>query len=188
VRRLQPSAWNAHRPTTNSEHVRTTLRGIGDTVGAAPTREAPVLAEAVRAMALSAPDGLKALRDRASAAAGLRRRVSPARISALDVADLEETEDGFKITIRRSKTDQEGHGVTIAIARGITACPVKAIKARLRAAGIGEGPLFRPVAKGGRLGAERLTDQSVCKIVKAYAERIGLKATDFGAHSLRAGF
>jgi hypothetical protein len=25
-------------------------------------------------------------------------------------------------------------------------------------------------------------------IVKAYAERIGLKAADFGAHSLRAGF
>jgi hypothetical protein len=37
-----------------------------------------------------------------------------------------------------------------------------------------------PVAKGGRLGAERLTDQSVCSIVQAYAERIGLKAADFG--------
>jgi hypothetical protein len=45
-------------------------------------------------------------------------------------------------------------------------------------------PLFRPVAKGGRLGAERLTDQSVCHL----AERIGLKAADFGAHPLRAGF
>jgi integrase len=89
---------------------------------------------------------------------------------------------------RRSKTDQEGHGVTIAIARGVTTCPVKAVKAWLQAAGITEGPLFRPVAKGGRLGAERLTDQSVCNIVKAYAEQIGLKSTDFGAHSLRAGF
>jgi integrase len=48
--------------------------------------------------------------------------------------------------------------------------------------------LFRPVAKGGRLGAKRLTDQSVCDIVKAYAERVGLKSADFGAHSLRAGF
>jgi site-specific recombinase XerD len=44
------------------------------------------------------------------------------------------------------------------------------------------------VAKGGRLGTERLTDKSVCDFVKAYAARIGLKATDFGAHSLRAGF
>src|ERR1700686_40147 len=87
----------------------------------------------------------------------------------------------FKVTIHRSKTDQEGHGVTIAIARGVTTCPVKPVKAWLQAAGIIEGPLFRPVAKGGRLGTHRLTDQSVCSIVKAYAERIGLKAADFGA-------
>jgi hypothetical protein len=77
---------------------------------------------------------------------------------------------------------------TIAIARGVTTCPVKAVKAWLQAAGINEGPLFRPVAKGGRLGAERFTDRSVCKVVKAYAERIGLEATDFGAHSQGAGF
>jgi hypothetical protein len=75
---------------------------------------------------------------------------------ALDAADLEETEDGYKITIHRSKTDQEGHGVTIAIARGVTACPVKAVKAWLQAAGISEGPLLRPIAKGGRLIPQRL--------------------------------
>ena len=72
--------------------------------------------------------------------------------------------------------------------RGGATCPVKAVKAWLQAANISDGPLFRPVAKGGRLGAQRLTDKSVCDLVKAYAERLGLKATDFGAHSLRAGF
>jgi integrase len=117
--------------------------------------------------------------------AGAFRR---SELVALDVADLEETEDGYKITIRPSKTDQEGHGVTIAIVRGHPACPVKAVKAWLRAAGITEGPLFRPVAKGGRLGAERLKAEAVCDIVQAYAARLGLKASDFGAHSLRAGF
>jgi site-specific recombinase XerD len=44
------------------------------------------------------------------------------------------------------------------------------------------------VAKGGRPGVQRLTDKSVCDLVKAYAARLGLKAADFGAHSLRAGF
>jgi site-specific recombinase XerD len=161
--------------------VRATLRGIRRTVGAAPARRAPVLAEAARAMALSAPEGLKGLRDRALLLLGFAGAFRRSELVALDVAELEETEDGFKVTIRRSKTDQEGHGVTIAIARGVTTCPVKAVKAWLQAAGITEGPLFRPVAKGGRLGAERLTDQSVCSIVKAYAARIGLKAADFGA-------
>jgi hypothetical protein len=55
---------------------------------------------------------------------------------------------------------------------------------RQQAAGICEG--IPPVTKSGRLGAERLTDQSVCGIVNAYAGRIGFKAADFGAHSLGA--
>jgi integrase len=104
--------------------------------------------------------------------AGAFRR---SELVALDVADLEETEDGFKIIIRRSKTDQDGHGETIAIARGVTTCPVKAVKAWLQAAGISEGPLFRPVAKGGRLIAQRLKAEAVCDIVQAYAKRLGLK-------------
>jgi integrase len=123
-----------------------------------------------------------------TAPVGLRWRVRRFELVALNVADLEENEDGLKITIRRSKTDQEGHGETIAIIRGGTCCPVKAVKAWLQAAGTTDGPLFRPVARGRRLGTERLTDQSVCNIVKAYAERIGLKAADFGTHSLRASF
>jgi hypothetical protein len=101
---------------------------------------------------------------------------------------LRKPRNGFKIIIRRSKTDQEGRGDTIAIARGVTACPVKAVKARLQAAGISEGPLFRPVAQGGRLIPQRLKAEAVCDIVLAYAARLGLKAADFGAHSPRAGF
>jgi site-specific recombinase XerD len=183
----------AHRladlePPTNSEHVRATLRGIRRAIGAAPARKTPVLAEQARAMALAAPDSLKGLRDRALLLLGFAGAFRRSELVALDVADLEETDDGYKVTIRRSKTDQEGHGATIAIVRGSATCPVKAMKAWLAAAGISEGPVFRPVAKGGRLGARRLTDKSVCDLVKAYAGQLGLKASDFGAHSLRAGF
>jgi hypothetical protein len=35
-------------------------------------------------------------------------------------------------------SNQEGHGVTIAIARVVTTCPVKAVKAWLQAAGISD--------------------------------------------------
>jgi integrase len=142
-----------------------------------------------RAMALAAAEGLKVTRDRALLLLGFAGAFRRSELVALNVADLEETEGGLKITIRRSKTDQEGHGETIAIIRGGTCYPVKAVKAWLQASGISDdGPLFRPVAKGGRLGSKRLTDRSVCNIVKAYAERLGLKAADFSAHSLRAGF
>jgi hypothetical protein len=78
-------------------------------------------------------------------------------------------------------TDDEAHHVAINIAR------LRELLG-LEAAAIGEGPIFRPVAKGSRLSTQRLTSKSVCDLVKAYAERLGLKASDFGAHSLRAGF
>ncbi len=183
----------AHRlaefePPTNSERVRATLRGIRRAVGAAPARKTPVLADMARSMALSAPDGLKGLRDRALLLLGFAGAFRRSELVALDVADLEETEEGFRVTIRRSKTDQEGHGEVIAIIRGGSTCPVKAVKAWLEAAGISEGPVFQPVAKGGRLAGTRLTAKSVCDLVQAYAERLGLNPADFGAHSLRAGF
>ena len=92
------------------------------------------------------------------------------------------------MTIGRSKTDQEGQGQTIAIVRGGATCPVKAVKAWLAAAQITEGALFRPIAKGGKLGRQRLTDKSVCDLVKTYAAQVGLNAADFGAHSLHSGF
>jgi hypothetical protein len=54
-----------HEPPTNSEAVKGTLRGIRRTIGAAPARKAPILAETARAMAFVVPNGLKGLRDRA---------------------------------------------------------------------------------------------------------------------------
>jgi integrase len=106
---------------------------------------------------------------------------------ALDVEDLEAVEAGLHVTIRRSKTDQEGAGATIAVVNGSVACPVTALRAWLDAAGITTGPLFRSIRKGGKVGA-RLTAQSVAHIVKFHAARVGLNPADFSGHSLRAGF
>jgi hypothetical protein len=107
---------------------------------------------------------------------------------ALDVADIEFTDDGLRVTIRRSKTDQEGQGATIAIIRGGACCPVKAVKAWLDATGISEGPIFRPVRKGDKVRQSRLTAKSVCDLAKSYAGKLGLNTADYGARSLRAGF
>jgi hypothetical protein len=72
--------------------------------------------------------------------AGAFRR---SELVALDVADLEQADVGLRVTIRTSKTDQEGEGQTVAVARGDVACPVKALAAWLEAAGISGGPPFR---------------------------------------------
>jgi hypothetical protein len=136
-------------PPTNSERVRATLRGIRGAIGAAPARKAPVLAETARAAALSAPDSRKDLRDRALLLLGFAGAFRRSELVALNVADLEESEDGPKIVIRRSKTDQEGHGETIAIMRGGgLSCPVKAVRAWMQAASISEGCIIPTCRQG----------------------------------------
>ena len=72
----------------------------------------------------------------------------PAELVALDVEDVEEGELGFRVAIRRSKTDQEGAGQTIAIIRGSVACPITALKGWLAAAGTTSVPIFGSVKRG----------------------------------------
>jgi site-specific recombinase XerD len=175
-------------PPTDAEGVKATMRGIRRTFGGARVRKAPAIAAKMRTMAALAPDGLTGLRDRALLLVGFAGAFRRSELVTLDVADIEETETGMLARIRGSKTDQEHQGETIAISRGDVACPVKALREWLQAAGIESGAIFRPIDKGGTVRTSRLTDRSVANIVKAYATAAGLDAATFSGHSLRAGF
>jgi site-specific recombinase XerD len=177
-----------HEPPTNSEAVKATVRGIRRTARSSPTRKAPATANKVLAMVAKADTELKGLRDRALLLLGFAGAFRRSELVALNVADLEFCDGGLRVTIRKSKTDQEGLGATIAIARGSTACPVDAVGAWIRAAAIVDGPLFRPVTRTGKMSARRLSARAVAELVKCYARRAGLKAADFSGHSLRSGF
>jgi site-specific recombinase XerD len=179
----------AHLDTpTDSEAVKATLRGIRRTFGGAKVRKAPAIAAEMHSMVAMAPDRLSGSRDRALLLLGFAGAFRRSELVALDVADITEAKTGLLITIRRSKTDQEGEGITIAIARGDLACPAKALREWLDAAGIETGAIFRPVNKSGVVAPSRLSDRSVANIVKAYAQRAGFDATTFSGHSLRSGF
>jgi integrase len=106
----------------------------------------------------------------------------------LRVADVDESQAGLRVIVRHSKTDQEGEGATVAIARGAVVCPVKALQEWLEAAGISSGPVFRAVSKSGAVAEAGLSDRSVANIVKAMVGAVGLDATAFSGHSLRSGF
>ena len=131
---------------------------------------------------------LKGLRDRAILLLGFAGAFRRSELTALNIDDLQFCDAGFRVTIRKSKTDQEGLGSTIAIARGSIACPVEAVRTWQSAAGIVGGPLFRPVTRTGKTSDRRLSARAVAEVVKAYARRAGLKATEFSGHSLRSGF
>jgi len=90
--------------------------------------------------------------------------------------------------VRRSKTDQEGAGQVIPVLNGSRFKVAEAVRAWLQAAQISEGPVFRPLRKGGEVLPVALSTKSVAAIVKGYAERAGLDPALFAGHSLRAGF
>jgi site-specific recombinase XerD len=173
---------------TDDERVKAVMRGARRTLGVAPVKKSAATSDKVLAMVAAGTRGLAGKRDRAVLLLGFALAARRSELVALDVADLEECPDGLRVTIRRSKTDQEGAGTVVAVCRGSIACPVAAVRDWVTAAGITEGPLFRRVGKGDKVLPDRLRAQSVACIVKAYAARLGLDADAFSGHSLRSGF
>jgi site-specific recombinase XerD len=173
---------------TDDERVKAVIRGIRRKQGVAPAKKAPADYTTMLAMCANFGGGLASLRDRALLLLGFSIAARRSELVALDVSDISANECGFMVRIRRSKTDQEGRGATVAVPFGAIACPVKALQAWLDAASITDGPIFRPVLRNGAVATTRLTDRSVANIVKVHAERLGLDPTTFSGHSLRAGF
>lgn len=177
-----------HVEPSTAEPIKAVLRGIRRTLGVAPNRKTPAVAETLAAMLAQIPDTLVGLRDRALLLIGFAGALRRSELVGIDVADIARCTDGIVLTLAFSKTDQEGAGQSIAIPHGETLHPIAALNAWLAGAAISEGPVFRPIDRLGRIGATRLTDRSVALIIKRWASAAGLDATLFAGHSLRAGF
>lgn len=175
---------------TATKLVRSTMSGIRRKQGAAPKRKAPATVERLATMTSHIdPTTLNGLRDRALLLFGFASAMRRSELVALVIDDLEETERGLLVTVRRSKSDQEGRGHQRAIPFGHNAelCSVKGLRAWLEGAGIVEGFVFRSVDRHGNIG-ESMSTRAVADVVKRYAKRAGLNPAEFSGHSLRAGF
>lgn len=178
---------------TKDPKIRETLRGVARTHGARGRRAAAITIEDVRKLAAVCEDGLAGRRDRALILLGFAGAFRRSELAALDLAHIRWTRRGIVVLVERSKTDGEGAGAEIAIERGVNAetCPVRALKQWCDLAGLGSGPIFRKVAKGGRVQERRLSGDGVRQIVKRRGAQAGLKgsASEFlSPHGLRAGF
>jgi integrase len=174
-------------PPTTAAGVKATLRGIRRTIGVSRTQKAAATAPIVRQMLDSCGERLIDIRDRALLAFALASAMRRSELCALNVDDLVPTPDGYRVIIRRSKTDQEGEGQEVVVPRGLKLCPVEAMEHWLAAANITEGRVFRAVLRGGRVQIS-LTPECLSRVIKKLAKRIGLDPKDFAGHSTRAGF
>jgi site-specific recombinase XerD len=170
--------------------VKTTMKGLRRSLGAAQAKKAPATVTIAKRMVDVMPgDTLKGRRDRAMIMPGFAGAFRKSEVVALNVEDLEFCDEGVHITIRRSKTDQEAKGQTIAILRGAGPfCPVRLLREWLDAAGVAEGALFRQTPKGGKRVGDRITGQTYYDVVKQAIDAIGLDASKFGSHSMRSGW
>ncbi len=199
IRRRMAAITNAHKeagfpnsPASPRQHyvVREVLAGIKRSLGTAQHGVDPLLADDIRKIVAATPDRLLGLRDRALVLVGFSGAFRRSELaSILEVNDLDFTDHGLYIRMRRSKTDQEGQGRTVAMPTGEhpETCPIRALQTWLHAAGITAGPVFRSVNRHGHVAGHALSPRSVAKILKRAATRAGINPASIAGHSLRAG-
>tara|TARA_B100000989_G_C19520194_1_gene463774 strand:- start:1716 stop:2633 length:918 start_codon:yes stop_codon:yes gene_type:complete len=96
----------------------------------------------------------------------------------IEYDDVEFVEEGIKIFIKRSKTDQIGEGSIKAIPyfKNSKYCPVIKLIEWIKYLNINKGKIYD------------ISDKSVSLIIKKYALLAGLDPDKYGGHSLRSGF
>ena len=133
---------------------------------------------------------IKKLRNRTLILIGFGGGFRRTELISIDHEDIDLVEEGVKITLRRSKTDQFGEGLVKGLPYFTNEkyCPVTSLKNWLNLSKIKTGPIFRRFTKGSILTSHRLTDQSVVLIIKDCLKLAGIENTNFSGHSLRSGF
>jgi site-specific recombinase XerD len=133
---------------------------------------------------------IKIFRDRTIILIGFSGGFRRNEIVSLDFDDLDFVEEGLKINIKRSKTDQFGTGFTKGLPyfENSQYCPVVSIQKWIEISKINSGALFRRFTKGSNLSVKRLTDQTVALLIKEYLGLAGIDSANYSGHSLRSGF
>jgi len=183
-------------------HVATVLAGIRRTQGRPPEQKEAILPEDLLAMIATLDLGdLRGLRDRAILLIGFAGGLRRSEIVGLDCCAedglsggwIEFFDEGLLLTLRGKTGWRE-----VEIGRGSSeaTCPVAALETWLKFARISIGPVFRRVlADGKSVGAERLADRHVARLIKRTALAAGVRGDltegererRFSGHSLRAG-
>ena len=133
---------------------------------------------------------IKKIRDRSIILIGFSGGFRRNEIVSLDYEDLDFVQEGLKINLKKSKTDQFGEGSVKGLPYFDNSkyCPVVSISKWNEISKINSGALFRRFQKGLKLSDNRLTDQTVALLIKEYLKLAGIESENYSGHSLRSGF
>lgn len=207
-RRLSSLSWNfaqrGQRLDRKDRHITTVMAGIRNSHARPPRQKEALLPEDLIKMLETLDRGsLRGLRDRAMLLLGFAGGLRRSEIVGLDCGRDQTPEGrgwieifpdkGLLVTLRGKTGWRE-----VEIGRGSSdaTCPVVALQTWLKLGRIAHGPLFRRVTgQGKKVGADRLNDQEVARLVKRAALAAGVRSDLsegererlFAGHSLRAG-
>ena len=170
------------------------LMGIKRKKGSIQTGKKPILInhlkQIINVIDQQKIEKIKKLRNRTLILIGFGGGFRRTELISINLEDLDFVEEGVKITLRRSKTDQFGEGLVKGLPYFTNEkyCPVTSLKNWINLSKIKTGPIFRRFAKSSILTGHRLTDQSVVLIIKDCLKKAGIENENFSGHSLRSGF
>ena len=180
---------------TNHLKVNAVLKGLARMRGTAPRRVQALREHHILCMLEQCGNSLIGVRDAAIISLGFSAALRRSEICALRIDDIQiippsHGDDARRmfVHIRKSKTDQAGKGQRIAVPDGQWIKPIKRLEDWLQSSGITRGSVFQTMARGGSLRGRPLHPADIPRLLKHYAETIGLNPDEISGHSLRAGF
>lgn len=184
-------------------HILDVMAGIRRTHGRPPVKKEALYPEDILAMIGTLPQNLRGYRDRAILLVGFAGALRRSEITGLDCGPSQTEDSGGWIEILEQGALLSIKGKTgwrlVEIGRGSSeaTCPVHALERWLKLARIAKGPVFRRVRQANSdVGADRLVDAQVARLVKTTAMKAGVRSdlpeakrlALFSGHSLRSGF
>jgi site-specific recombinase XerD len=188
------SKWhkeNGYRSPLASDSIKSLIVGIKREIGTAQVGVDPLLTTDLKKIVSNMSSDITGVRDKALFLVGWFGAFRRSELVNVLRTNISFTEEGMKITIPKSKTDQVGKGMVKAIPfqKNKDVCPVLAAKDWLILSpksrfflchtGFAPGNKTKP--------GDKLSDKMVYRLVRKYAEESEI-AGRFGGHSFRSGF
>ena len=157
------------------------LMGIKRKLGVKQISKKPILLNDLKLIIQAVTDEkneLKKIQNKALILIGFAGGFRRSELVSIKYDDVDFVNEGVKINIKKSKTDQVGIGMIKAIPyfENTKFCPVVSLKEWINYAKINSGRIFK------------ISDKSVALIIKKYALISGLDYSKYAGHSLRSGF
>ena len=172
--------YKGHYLDTKHPIIIENLLGIKRLIGVHQKAKKPLLyndlKKIIKVINASNESEFKKLRDKSIILIGFAGGFRRSELVSITRDDVEFVNEGVKIFVKKSKSDQSGEGMTKAIPsfKYIEFCPVNHLKNWMFE---NKGDLIFPIS-----------DKNVALIIKKHALKAGLDEKKYAGHSLRSGF